>query len=222
MRVVFLIALLRLAADAALLLAEAPGRRGGEPKMMVKRPFKGGRLDEFLEAGEAEARYGPSAKWTSATPSKSGSLESVDGLFTRLERADSAIEARSRPQHPCARPVPTPAAVATRAGPNRYAAVAEDAWRIKVTTAASSAGQERSLRLYALQKTQWLSDHALVSALGTALVWSCFSAEEAPRGVARRQSCRVLKAKAPREQKSSRLGGTPCRESAPRTLDAGE
>ena len=29
------------------------------PPCMARKPFKGGRLDEFLEAGEAEAKYGP-------------------------------------------------------------------------------------------------------------------------------------------------------------------
>ena len=27
--------------------------------MLAKKPFKGGRLDDFISAGEAEAKYGP-------------------------------------------------------------------------------------------------------------------------------------------------------------------
>jgi len=82
--------------------------------MMAKKPFKGGRLDDFLAAGEAEARFGP----------------------------------------------------------GRYAAVAEDAWRIEAKREKSNEEKVRSLELYGLQKAQWLSDHVLVSLLGVAVAWS--------------------------------------------------
>jgi hypothetical protein len=99
---------------SAALLPSAPPCRGGSPLMMAKKPFKGGRLDDFLAAGEAEVRYGP----------------------------------------------------------GRYAAVAEDAWKIEAKREKSDAEKARSLELYELQKTQWLSDHVLVSLLGVAVAWT--------------------------------------------------
>lgn len=103
--------------SAALLPTAPPPTRAGSPCMMAKKPFKGGRLDDFLAAGEAEARFGP----------------------------------------------------------GRYAAVAEDAWRIEAKREKSKADIERSLELYNLQKTQWLSDHVFISLLGVAFVWSISS-----------------------------------------------
>jgi hypothetical protein len=99
---------------SAALLPSAPPCRGGSPLMLAKKPFKGGQLDDFLAAGEAEARYGP----------------------------------------------------------GRYAAAAEDAWRIEAKREKSNEKNARSLELYGLQKAQWLSDHALVSLLGVAVAWN--------------------------------------------------
>lgn len=80
----------------------------------MKKPFKGGRLDDFLSAGEAEAKYGPS----------------------------------------------------------RYAAVAEDAWKLQVSREREEAQRKRSLLEFAAQKNQMLSDHAFLTVVGCAIFWS--------------------------------------------------
>ena len=66
--------------------------------MMPRKAFKGGNLDDFLEAGEAEAKYGP----------------------------------------------------------KRYAAVAEDAWKLSVAQAQTEEERQRSLAAYERQKAQLL------------------------------------------------------------------
>mmetsp|Transcript_23740 Transcript_23740/g.75171 ORF Transcript_23740/g.75171 Transcript_23740/m.75171 type:complete len:215 (+) Transcript_23740:3-647(+) len=43
---------------APALLPPSPGRAGC-PVMMPRQPFKGGRFDDFLDAAEAERRFGP-------------------------------------------------------------------------------------------------------------------------------------------------------------------
>lgn len=112
--------LIQLAAALALaLLPTAPPLRAGSPRMLARRPkFKGGNLDDFLAAGDAEAKFGP----------------------------------------------------------GRYAAVAEDAWKIETKRAEGDVEKARSLELYSLQKTQWLSDHVFISLLGVAGAWSVGSA----------------------------------------------
>ncbi len=85
--------------------------------MLARKPFKGGNLDDFLAAGEAEAKYGP----------------------------------------------------------KRYAAVSEDAWKIRVEQTQSEEQRALSLQRYEEQKGQILSDHLLLSALGVAAFWGAFS-----------------------------------------------
>lgn len=91
-------------------------RHAPHPQLLAKKPFKGGRLDDFLDAGEAEARYGP----------------------------------------------------------RRYAAVADDAWKIQVSQQQTAEARERTKREYAAQKSQMLQDHAFLSLLGVAAMWSLF------------------------------------------------
>lgn len=85
--------------------------------MLARKKFKGGNLDDFLDAGKAEARFGPS----------------------------------------------------------RYAAVAEDAWKITVEKKQSDLSRRQSNAIYAAQKRQMLSDHAFLSVLGTAAIWALAS-----------------------------------------------
>ena len=87
--------------------------RSGQVTLLAKKPFKGGRLDDFLSAGEAEAKYGP----------------------------------------------------------GRYAAVAEDAWKIKVKEEQTNAARERTRLQYAAQKSQQLQDHAFLTLMACAGVW---------------------------------------------------
>ena len=84
--------------------------------MLAKKPFKGGRLDDFISAGEAEAKYGP----------------------------------------------------------GRYAAVAEDAWKLKVREDETEAGRLRTKLEYAAKKSQQLQDHAFLSLLVCAGMWCAF------------------------------------------------
>ena len=82
----------------------ASGRRAPTPIIMLaKKPFKGGRLDDFLSAGEAEAKYGP----------------------------------------------------------GRYAAVAEDAWKLKVKEDGINKARERTRLEFQAQKSQQLQDQRL-------------------------------------------------------------
>ena len=87
-------------------------RRHAAP--IMKKPFKGGRLDDFIAAGEAEARYGPS----------------------------------------------------------RYAQLSEDAWKLEMDRSRQEAERKRSLLEFDAQKKQMLADHAFLSLLGCALMWS--------------------------------------------------
>merc|ERR1712232_1459736 len=82
--------------------------------MLARKTFKGGNLDDFLDAGEAEAKYGP----------------------------------------------------------KRYAAVAEDAWKIQVGQSESEEERQRSLEVYERQKAQLLDDHLLLSSIGACAMWS--------------------------------------------------
>jgi hypothetical protein len=84
--------------------------------MLAKKPFKGGRLDDFLDAGAAEAKYGP----------------------------------------------------------QRYASRYEDLRTLEVQREQTNQERERSQKVYAALKAQLLQDHAFLSLLGTALVWSLF------------------------------------------------
>ena len=84
--------------------------------MLAKNKFKGGRLDDFLSAGEAEAKYGP----------------------------------------------------------GRYAAVAEDAYNIRLNNDRIEQMREQSKLQYAAQKSQLLQDHFFLSAISIAVTWSCF------------------------------------------------
>jgi len=84
--------------------------------MLARKAFKGGNLDDFLNAGEAEAKYGP----------------------------------------------------------QRYAAVSEDAWRIQTNRKRIVAANKLSKKAYELQKRQMLSDHVFLSLLGTAGMWAAF------------------------------------------------
>lgn len=90
------------------------GRSRAWLEMLARKPFKGGRLDEFLQAGEAEARFGP----------------------------------------------------------NRYASISEDAWKIEVEQTQSKMSQQQSMEVYGQQKKQILADHALLALLGCAACWS--------------------------------------------------
>ena len=56
-------------------------------------------------------------------------------------------------------------------GPQRYAAVSADNWRIEVEAQRSDAEKQRAQRVYDSLKQQMLSDHAFLSALGVAAVW---------------------------------------------------
>ena len=86
------------------------------PIMLAKKPFKGGRLDDFLSAGEAEAKYGP----------------------------------------------------------GRYAAVAEDAWKLKVKEDGINKARERTRLEFQAQKSQQLQDHAFLSLCACAGFWFGF------------------------------------------------
>jgi len=94
----------------------AAARCAPHPQLLAKKAFKGGRLDDFLDAGEAELRYGP----------------------------------------------------------RRYAAVADDAWKIQVNQQQTAEARERTRLEYAAQKSQMLQDHAFLSLLGAAAMWSLF------------------------------------------------
>ena len=90
--------------------------RISSPCMLAKKPFKGGRLDDFISAGEAEAKYGP----------------------------------------------------------NRYAAVAEDAWKIRMERDRVDEMRQLSAREYAAQKSQLLQDHLFLAAIGCVAMSACF------------------------------------------------
>ena len=99
---------------AAWLPVPCTAPRCAPPLMLAKKPFKGGRLDDFLSAGEAEAKYGPS----------------------------------------------------------RYAQLSEDAWKIETENTRKEEMRKRTVAEFAAQKKQMLSDHAFLSLLGGALLWS--------------------------------------------------
>ena len=94
----------------------AAQRRGPPAIMLAKKPFKGGRLDDFLSAGEAEAKYGP----------------------------------------------------------GRYAAVAEDAWKLKVKEDGLNKVRERTKLMFEAQKSQQLQDHAFLSLCACSGFWFGF------------------------------------------------
>jgi len=96
--------------------ASLASARCASPLLLAKKPFKGGRLDDFLSAGEAEAKFGPS----------------------------------------------------------RYAQVAEDAWKIQVERTRVDEERTRTMAGFEAQKRQMLADHAFLSLLGGAVLWSCF------------------------------------------------
>ena len=116
MRPPFLLLLAPLAAALRAPLLPTPRapavarRRACALDMLAKKPFKGGRLDDFVAAGEAESKYGP----------------------------------------------------------QRYAALAQDAWRIEVEQVAKREARALSKEEYAAQKAQMLQDHAFLSARGRA------------------------------------------------------
>lgn len=128
MRPPFLLLLAPLAAALRAPLLPTPRapavarRRACALDMLAKKPFKGGRLDDFVAAGEAESKYGP----------------------------------------------------------QRYAALAQDAWRIEVEQVAKREARALSKEEYAAQKAQMLQDHAFLSALGLASVWALVGAAQAP------------------------------------------
>ncbi len=98
-----------------------PGARCGPIELLARKPFKGGNLDDFLDAADAESRYGP----------------------------------------------------------GRYAAVAEDAWKIEVDQTNAIEAQAKSAAFYAREKVQLLSDHAFLALLGSCAVWAYFPAAAA-------------------------------------------
>jgi len=104
--------------DACLLKHTSARMPRSSVLVMARKPFKGGRLDDFLGAAEAEAKYGP----------------------------------------------------------GRYAAVAEDAWKIAVEQREQEEQTLLSREVYRRQKSQLLQDHAYLSVLGCAAMWSFFSA----------------------------------------------
>ena len=110
-------AFLLAVAVIAVAVDPASGLRAQPPCMMARKSFKGGRLDDFLSAGEAEAKYGP----------------------------------------------------------QRYAAVAEDAWKLEVSRAAKEAARKRTELEYEAQKSQMLQDHAFLSLMGVTIMWSAFN-----------------------------------------------
>lgn len=83
---------------------------------MLAKKFKGGNLDDFLSAGEAEAKYGP----------------------------------------------------------QRYAAVYEDLRKLEVTRERGERERAYSKKVYEALKRQLLVDHAFLSLMLTAAVWSFF------------------------------------------------
>ena len=110
-------ALLAATPDAATVAAgRVSSARALSPVMLAKKPFKGGRLDDFISAGEAEAKYGP----------------------------------------------------------NRYAAVAEDAWKIRMERDRIEQMRQLSAREYAAQKSQMLQDHLFLSAISCVVMSACF------------------------------------------------
>ena len=110
-------ALLAATPDAATVAAgRVSSVRALSPVMLAKKPFKGGRLDDFISAGEAEAKYGP----------------------------------------------------------NRYAAVAEDAWKIRMERDRIEQMRQLSAREYAAQKSQMLQDHLFLSAISCVVMSACF------------------------------------------------
>ena len=90
------------------------------PVCMLAKPkkFKGGRLDEFMSAGEAEAKFGP----------------------------------------------------------QRYAAVYDDLRKLEVSKEKSEKQRAYSRRVYDALKKQLFFDHAFLSLMGCAIVWSLFDA----------------------------------------------
>ena len=92
----------------------SPTRSTTPLTMLARKAFKGGSLDDFLSAGDAEAKYGP----------------------------------------------------------RRYAAVADDAWKLQVKAERSEVEKERSAKVYAALKRQLLADHAFLSAVIGALLWA--------------------------------------------------
>ena len=91
--------------------------RASAPLMMPRKPFKGGNLDQFLKAGDAEKKYGP----------------------------------------------------------DRYAQVAQDAWKIQAKQTDQNLKKQQYMQSYEKQKAQILQDHIFIAALGAAAFWAFLS-----------------------------------------------
>ena len=110
-------ALTTIGGRPAVAASAAAGRRPAVSAIaMAKKAFKGGNLDDFLSAGDAEAKYGP----------------------------------------------------------QRYAAVYDDLRKLEIKEQRDDRDREYSKRVYDALKKQLLYDHAFLSLLLTAAVWSFF------------------------------------------------